>query len=75
MKKSTTTVRDVNGSIIETQEVNEISDQNSVVLTIDAKGNVKPEVKVYDADPEVASSKAQQILAGLIEKYKIKLSE
>ena len=43
--------------------------QDSVELSVDAKGNVKPSVKCYDKDINEASKRAQETLDVLLAKY------
>lgn len=47
---------------------------SSVELTVDSKGVVKPTVKVYDQDPDVASAKAQEIFDENVGKYTARAS-
>lgn len=42
---------------------------SSVELSVDSKALVKPVVKVYDTDPDVASAKAQEIFDACVIKY------
>jgi len=44
-------------------------DLSSVELSVNAKGIVQPQVKVYDKDPKVAAEKASAIIDELIAKY------
>jgi hypothetical protein len=57
-----------NGS--EATEIIKNYDENQCVeLTVDSKGKVKPTVKVYDEDIQVASKKAQEVMDNLLKKY------
>ena len=42
---------------------------SSVELSVDSKALVKPIVKVYDIDPDVACARAQELFDDLIIKY------
>ena len=44
---------------------------SSVKLTRTAGGEIRPEVKVYDSDPQEASTIAEQIMDKLNKKYKV----
>jgi phosphoribosyl-dephospho-CoA transferase len=75
MKQITETVRNRDGELLQVSETVETSEQNSVELTIDSKGNVKPTVKVYDISIDNASKKAQEILDELTIKYNITINK
>lgn len=54
----------------ETKEVITSHEENQCVeLSVDSKGKVKPTVKVYDDDIEVAKDKAIKIMDDLLAKY------
>lgn len=54
----------------ETKEVITSHEENQCVeLSVDSKGKVKPAVKVYDDDIEVAKDKAIKIMDDLLAKY------
>ena len=68
MKKIERSLTNPDGT--ETKEVVKNYDENQCVeLTVDSKGKVKPTVKVYNDDIEVASKKAQEIMDELLKKY------
>lgn len=69
------TISDPEGNLMSIETTVTEREQSSVELTIDSKGNIKPTVKVYDVNIEVASEKAKLILRNLIDEYKIKISE
>jgi len=69
------TISDPQGNLMSIETTVTEREQSSVELTVDSKGNIKPTVKVYDVNIEVASEKAKLILRNLIDEYKIKISE
>ena len=68
MKEITKIITVADGT--ETKEVIKSLEENQCVeLTVDSKGKVKPTVKVYDDDIEVAKEKAEKIMDELLKKY------
>lgn len=60
MVKSVKTDKD--GALLETVATEVLPAASSVVLKLSAKGELMPEIKVYDIDPDAAADKAMEIM-------------
>jgi len=56
---------------METLQIIRQPSESSVEFSVDSKGRVKPVVKVYDIDPEVALTKAQLLIERAVKHAKI----
>jgi hypothetical protein len=65
MKEKNIKTKQINEAVV----TNAIESLSSIKLTKVAGNYVRPEVKVYDADPDKAMLKAQEIMDKLIKKY------
>lgn len=58
MREIEKTTKDPNGQITSSEFIKSSEGNSSVEITVDAKGNIKPTVKVYDDDPFIARDNA-----------------
>lgn len=69
MREIKTTTFDGEGAIMSSTSIASTEGNSSIEITTDAKGNIKPTVKVYNDDPYLAMDKALELWNYLKDKF------
>lgn len=69
MREIKTPTFDSEGVVLSSTSVASTEGNSSIEITVDAKGNIKPTVKVYNDDPYLAMDKALELWNYLKDKF------